>query len=156
MMVTADGRALGRRGAAAPPRERATTREVHMKAPIGSALVVLLGVAASAAWIRAVPAVEAEVINDPAPKGACGAAIARMETALNQARASGRVVASAPESVGAMLHRQPTRDSVARAQTESEQRVEASLATARKLRVEGKRSECIAVLEKVASPAGLR
>jgi hypothetical protein len=55
-----------------------------------------------------------------------------------------------------MLHRQPTRDSVARAQSESEQRVESSLASARKLRIEGKRSECISVIEKVASPAGLR
>ena len=127
-----------------------------MKAPIGSALIVVLGIASSVAWIGAAPAVEAEAIDDPAPKGACGAAIARLETALNQARASGRVIASAPESVGAMLHRQPTRDSVARAQSESEQRVEDSLATARKLRVEGKRSECIAVLEKVASPAGVR
>ena len=127
-----------------------------MRTPTGSALIVLLGVAASVAWIRPAPAVEAEVINDPAPVGACGAAIARVETALDQARASGRVVATAPESVGAMLHRQPTRDSVARAQSETEQRVESSLTTARKLRVEGKRSECIAVLEKMASPAGIR
>jgi hypothetical protein len=119
-------------------------------------LIVLLAVAASAAWVRVAPAVEAEAINDPAPKGACGAAIARLETVLGQARASGRVVASAPESVGAMLHRQPTRDSVARAQSETEQRVEALLEAARKLRVEGKRSECIAVLEKVAAPAGVR
>jgi hypothetical protein len=127
-----------------------------MKAPIGSALIVLLGVAASTAWIHTASAVEAEAINDPAPKGACGAAIARMETALDQARANGRVAGSAPESVSAMLHRQPTRDSVARAQSETEQRVEASLETARKLRVEGKRSECIAVIEKVASPIGVR
>jgi hypothetical protein len=127
-----------------------------MKTPIGPTLIVLLGVAVSAAWIRPAPAVEADVAGDPAPKkGACGAAIARVETVLSEARANGRVVASAPESVAAMLHHQPTRDSVARAQSETEHRVESSLETARKLRVEGKRSECIAVLEKVASPAGI-
>jgi hypothetical protein len=79
-----------------------------------------------------------------------------VETVLSQARTNGLGVLSAPESVGAMLHRQPTRDSVARAQSEAAQRVEDTLATARKLRVEGKRSECIAVLEKVASPVGVR
>ena len=107
-----------------------------MKAPVGSALIVAIGVVASAAWVRTAPAVEA-VIDDPAPKGACGAAIARMETVLNQARTNGLGVLTAPESVGAMLHRQPTRDSVARAQSEAAQRVEDTLATARKLRVEG-------------------
>jgi hypothetical protein len=127
-----------------------------MKASIGSALVVLLGVAASTTWIGAARAVEAGVADDPAPKGACGAAIARLETVLNQARVNGRVVASAPESVAAMLHHQPTRDSVAKAQSESVQRVEASLETARKLRFEGKRSECIATLERVTSPGGVR
>lgn len=130
-----------------------------MKAPIGSALVVVLGVAASAAcagaWSRGARAVESGV-NDPAPPGACRAAITRLETALNEALARGRVVGSAPESVGAMLHHQPTRDSVAKAQSESVMRVEASLATARRLRSEGKRSECISMLEKIASTVGVR
>jgi hypothetical protein len=126
-----------------------------MKAPVWSALIVAIGVVASATWVGTAPAVEA-VIDDPAPKGACGAAIARVEMVLNQARTNGLGVLSAPESVGAMLHRQPTRDSVARARSEAAQRVEDTLATARKLRVEGKRSECIAVLEKVASPVGVR
>jgi len=125
-----------------------------MKAPIGTALVVVLVVLASTDWIRAARAAEAGV-TDPAPTGACRAAIERLETVMNQARANGRVVASAPESVAAMLHRQPTRDSVAKAQSEAVQRVEASLATARKLRSEGRRSECIATLEKVASPLGV-
>jgi hypothetical protein len=126
-----------------------------MKAPLGSALIVTFVVVACAAWIRPASAVEAGAV-DPAPKGACGAAIARVETVLGQARANARSVGSAPESVGAMLHHQPTRDSVARAQGETAQKVEDSLAAARKLRLEGRRSECIAVLEKVASPAGVR
>jgi len=128
-----------------------------MTAPTRSALVVVFvaSAACSGAWIGVARAVEAGVA-DPVPIGACGAAIARLETALNQARANGRVVASAPESVGAMLHHQPTPDSVARAQSESVRRVEASLATAWKLRSEGKRSECVATLEKIASDVGVR
>jgi len=131
-----------------------------MKARIGSALAVVLGVggiaACTVAWIGAARAVEAGVTDDPAPRGACGAAIGRLEKLWNEARASGRVVVSAPQSVASMLHHQPTRDSVAKAQSESEQRVETSLTTARKLRSEGKRSECIAVIEKVASFVGVR
>jgi hypothetical protein len=128
-----------------------------MTTPIRSALVVvfLASAACTGAWIGVARAEEAGVA-DPAPIGACGAAIARLETALNQARGNGRVVASAPESVGAMLHHQPTRDSVAKAQSESVQRVEASLAAAWKLRSEGKRSECVATLEKIPSDVGAR
>jgi hypothetical protein len=65
-------------------------------------------------------------------------------------------VGSARESVGAMLHHQPTRDSVREAEIESVKRVETSLATARDLRSEGKRSECIAMLAKIALPVGIR
>jgi hypothetical protein len=55
-----------------------------------------------------------------------------------------------------MLHHQPTRDSVAKAQVESVKRVENSLATARDLRSKGKRSECISLLAKIALPVGMR
>jgi hypothetical protein len=124
-----------------------------MRAQIG----LVLGIAvATAACTGVARSVEASVMDDPAPRGACGAAIGRLEAAWNQARAAGRVVASAPASIGAMLHHQPTRDSVALAQSESVQRVEVSLATARKLRSEGKRSECISAIEKITSPVGLR
>jgi hypothetical protein len=88
-------------------------------------------------------------IRVPAPPGACRDAIARLETALNEARASGRVIGSAQESIGARLHHQPTRDSVAKAESESVQNVKSSLDTARKLRAEGKRSDCVALLEKI-------
>jgi hypothetical protein len=130
-----------------------------MKAPVGSALVVVLGVMAITAcagtWLGTAQAAEAGVA-DPAPRGACGTAIGRLETALNEARARGHVVASAPESVGAMLHHQPTRDSVAKAEIESVKRVETSLATARDLRSEGKRSQCISMLARIALPVGIR
>jgi hypothetical protein len=99
-------------------------------------------------------AVEAALTD--APPGACGAALARVETALSQARASGHIVASAPESVDAMLHRQPTSQSIARAQTAAVEKIEDSITAARKLRAEGKRAECIGMLEKVALQLGVR
>jgi hypothetical protein len=130
-----------------------------MKASIGSALIVALGIAAASACagtrIAAAQAAETGV-TDPSPPGACHAAIARLEKVLNEALAHGRVLATVPESVGAMLHRQPTRDSVAKAQRESVERVENSLATARELRSEGKRSQCISMLEKIALSVGVR
>jgi hypothetical protein len=79
-----------------------------------------------------------------------------LERALNEALGHGRVLTTAPESVGAMLHHQPTPDSVAKAQRESVKRVENSLATARGLRSEGKRSQCISMLERIAFSVGLR
>jgi hypothetical protein len=130
-----------------------------MKAQIESALVVVFGVLTSAAcagtWFGTARAAEAG-ITDATPPGACSAAIARLETALNEARAHGHVVASAPESVGAMLHHQPTRDSVAKAEIESVKRIETSLATARDLRSKRKRSECISMLARIALPIGIR
>ena len=130
-----------------------------MKAAVESTLVLVLGVLMGAAcagtWFGTARAVEAGVTDSTRP-GACGAAIARLETALTQARTQGRVVASARESVGAMLHHQPTRASVREAEIESVKRVENSLATARDLRSEGKRSECISMLAKIALPVGIR
>ena len=73
-------------------------------------------------------AVEAALTD--VPPGACGAALARVETALSQARASGHIVASAPESVDAMLHRQPTSQSIARAQTAAVEKIEDSITAA--------------------------
>ena len=128
-----------------------------MTAPIGSFLAVL-GVTACAVsstpFVGPARAVEAALTD--APPGACGAALARVETALSRARASGHIVASAPESVDAMLHRQPTSKSIARAQTAAVEKIEDSITAARKLRAEGKRAECVGMLEKVASQLGVR
>jgi hypothetical protein len=128
-----------------------------MKAPIGSflaAFCVTAGAVSSAPFVGAAHALEA-ALTDP-PPGACGAALARVETALSQARASGHFVASAPESVDAMRHRQPTITSVARAQTAAVEKIEHSITAARKLRTEGKRAECIGMLEKVVLQLGVR
>jgi hypothetical protein len=129
-----------------------------MKASTGSVLIVALGIAAAAACAetRVAAAQAAETgITDPPPPGACRAAITRLEKALNEALAHGRALATQPESVGAMLHRQPTRRSVAEAQRESVKKIENSLATARELRSEGKRSQCISMLEKIALSVGV-
>jgi hypothetical protein len=134
-------------------RDREVPMMVRASAIHVSASLVALGVLAYGAFPATAWAQEAGVVAGltGAPPGACGAAIARLETAWNQARASGQALATVPESVGAMLHHQPTRDSVAIAQSESERKVESSIALARKLRAEGKRAECIATVQKVSA-----
>jgi hypothetical protein len=126
-----------------------------MKASVGSALIVALGVAVAAACAgtHSVTAQATETnVTDPSPPGACRAAITRLETALDDALARGRPLATAPESVGAMLHHQPTRDSVAVAQRESIRMIKDTLAAARELRSEGKRSQCISMLKRSHYP----
>jgi hypothetical protein len=129
--------------------------EVIMKAPIASLLAVLCaapGLFGSASFVGAAHGVEA-ALTDP-PAGACGAAIARLETDFNQARASGHIVVSAPESVDAKLHRQPTSKSIESAQIAAVARIADAITAARKLRVDGKRAQCIFVLQQIASPLG--
>jgi hypothetical protein len=87
--------------------------------------------------------------------GPCSEEIARVELALSQAQANRQIGPSAPESAGALLHRQPTPETVARAQTEAEKNTDAALALARKLNAEGKDSECVAALEKGGVPLGV-
>jgi hypothetical protein len=119
------------------------------------ALGILVATACASATNAAAQGVEAGVANPSAP-GACHAAIARLQSVLNDALTHGRSLTSAPESVAAMLHHQPTRDSIAKAQRESLRRVEDSLATAWELRSEGKRSECVSMLEKDVLSVGRR
>jgi len=88
--------------------------------------------------------------------GSCRTQIARVELLLNQARASGHAVGSAPESSAARLHRQPTAQSVQQGAGEAEQTIEKALALARKLESEGLDAECAAMLEKVELSFGSR
>ena len=88
--------------------------------------------------------------------GSCSTEIARLELVLSQARASGRVIGSAPESSAARLHRQPTVESVARAAGEAEKTVETVLAFARKLEARGLDAECASMLRKVELPFASR
>jgi len=82
---------------------------------------------------------------------ACSAEITRLAAALSKAQAN-TVIGSAPESTAARLHRQPTPQTVAQAETEAQKKVEATLTVARRLDSEGKDAECIATLKKIAFP----
>ncbi|WP_213771851.1 hypothetical protein [Bradyrhizobium sp. dw_78] len=84
-----------------------------------------------------------------APEGSCRGEITRLESALNQARASGKSFGNAPESSAARLHRQPTPRSVEQATRQAEKAVETALKLARKLESQGLDAECAAMLEKV-------
>jgi hypothetical protein len=74
---------------------------------------------------------------------------------MSQAQANRQIVPSAPETVGARLHHQPTPETVAEAETEAEKRVDAALRLARELNSEGKESQCLVTIEKVALPLGV-
>jgi len=91
-----------------------------------------------------------------APAGQCGAEITRLETALSNARANAEIVGSAPESTAARLHRQPTPETVARAEIEAQKKIETTLMVARRLESQSKDAECIAMLKALALPIGAR
>ena len=82
----------------------------------------------------------------------CRAEIARVDLLMSEARASGRAVGNAPKSSAALLHRQPTVESVEQAESEAGKNVETALAFARKLEAEGLDAECTAMLRKIQPP----
>jgi hypothetical protein len=91
----------------------------------------------------------------PTRAGPCSAEIARLEMVLGKAQFDRQAVVSAPETVDARLHHQPTPETVGKATAEAEENVEAAFAAARKLESEGKDTECVATLAKVAVPLGM-
>jgi mono/diheme cytochrome c family protein len=90
-----------------------------------------------------------------APVRPCSAEIARVEMVLDQAQANRQTLPSARESAAARLHRQPTPQTVAKAEAEAKKKIDAALALARKLDSEGKDTACVAALEKIALPLGV-
>ena len=86
----------------------------------------------------------------------CGTELAKLEQVLSQMVAAHRAVASVSETTAARLHRQPTPESVGRAEERAEQNVETTLASARALDASGKQDECLATLKKVAVQLGVR
>jgi len=90
-------------------------------------------------------------VNPSTEVGSCRAEIARVELVLRQARAN----RSAPESLNARLHRQPTPSTINRAEAGAQQEIETSLALARKLESEGKDAECMVVIKKISLPASV-
>jgi hypothetical protein len=83
----------------------------------------------------------------------CGERIAKLEVELRQAEADRRVL-SAPQSTSAMLHHQPTPESIAKAKTEVQEHLVSRLDAAKKLNSEGKESECLAALGRFAVDIG--
>jgi hypothetical protein len=83
----------------------------------------------------------------------CGERIAKLEIELHQAEADRRVL-TARESTAATMHRQPTPESIAKAEMQVREHLADRLETARKLNSEGKESECFAALGRFATDPG--
>jgi hypothetical protein len=83
----------------------------------------------------------------------CGERIAKLETELRQAEADRRVL-NARESTSATMHRQPTPETIAKAETQVREHLASRLEAARKLNSEGKESECFAALGRFADDNG--
>src|SRR5665213_2130908 len=79
----------------------------------------------------------------------CGERIAKLETELHQAEADRRVL-GARESTSATMHRQPTPETIAKAETQVQEHLASRLEVAKKLNSEGKESECFAALGRFA------
>jgi hypothetical protein len=75
--------------------------------------------------------------------GPCGDEIAQLENALRQSESNPATGPTAPQSIGAQLHRQPTPDSVRRAEVDSRPDLDAILSRAKALDAEGKTAECM-------------
>lgn len=78
----------------------------------------------------------------------CDAQITRAQRVLREAQSS----VTLPQSTSAQLHRQPTPQSVANADSEAKLKLTTALAQAEKLNSQGKDKECLAVLDKVLPP----
>jgi hypothetical protein len=74
----------------------------------------------------------------------CSSAIAQFEQATRHSARNAGV--SAPQSIGAQLHHQPTRESVARAEGMAQADLEKALARAKALNAEGREGECMQAL----------
>ena len=80
----------------------------------------------------------------------CGERIAKLEIELRQAEADRRIL-SARESTAATMHRQPTPESIARAETQVQDHLASRLKTARRLNAQGKEARCLTALGRFAT-----
>ena len=78
--------------------------------------------------------------------GPCSDEIAQLENAVRQSESNPAAGPTAPQSIGAQLHRQPTPDSVRRAEVDSIPGLDAILTRAKALDAEGKTAECMALV----------
>lgn len=73
----------------------------------------------------------------------CSGQIAQLEALLDQPMSKPTPKPMSPQSVDAQLHRQPTPETLRRAEQSAQSRLAAVLARAKILQAEGKTSECI-------------
>lgn len=95
-----------------------------------------------------------------AQAGPCTAQIAQVEQQIRQAQAArqpgGSGAPSAPQSVGAQLHHQPTPGSVAGAEDRAREAADAALDNARKADAAGDATRCARALEDAKQLYGLQ
>jgi hypothetical protein len=75
--------------------------------------------------------------------GPCGDEIAQLEKTVRQSESKPATEPTAPQSIGAQLGRQPTRESVRRAEVDSRAGLDAILSRAKAFDAEGKTAECM-------------
>ena len=96
----------------------------------------------TAAFVVAVLLLAAE----PARAGPCSSAIAQFEQAVRQSAKNPAAGPTASQSVGAQTGRQPTPDSVKRAEESAQATFEAALARAKSLDTQGDEAGCARAL----------
>jgi|RhiMetdeSRZDD1v2_1073273.scaffolds.fasta_scaffold03493_2 hypothetical protein len=88
-----------------------------------------------------------------AQAGPCSSEIARIESALRQPGSG--IGPTLDQTIGAQLDRQPTPDSVKRAETRADARLKAALARARALDAKGDRAGCSKAVERIRLLIGM-
>jgi hypothetical protein len=91
----------------------------------------------------------------PAYAGPCSDEIVRLQTLMRGNDSNPNIGPTAQQSVAAQMHRQPTADSVARAKTKADAKVEDALKRARLLDVRGKEDDCMKAVEEAKALLGL-
>jgi hypothetical protein len=86
------------------------------------------------------------LLGTTAYAGPCSSAIAQFEQSVRQSANKPDAGPTAPQSIGAQLDRQPTPDSVARAEARAQTTFEASLARAKRFDARGNRAGCTRAL----------
>jgi hypothetical protein len=95
------------------------------------------------------------VLTSPAYAGPCTARIANLEQQIKLSASSPIVGPSAPQTVGAQLHRQPTPNTVDHAETTANADADAALDRARKADTAGDASGCQSALVEARRLYGL-
>jgi hypothetical protein len=87
------------------------------------------------------------LLSTTAHAGPCSNAIAQFEQAVRQSASNSNAGPTASQSIDAQLDRQPTPDSVARAEARAQVTFETALSRAKRLDAQGNRVGCIRALD---------